>query len=109
MTDTPISRAAVLAILRTPKSYDTFPDMIARVEALEGCGDVFMPSEHNREFVLLGSYCGDDNPDCCKKRPCAECLSMCNVFGHDGQYRRMLGGSEARILAALEPMEPKDE
>ena len=35
---TPISRAAVLEILRTPAASDTFPDMIARVEALEGCG-----------------------------------------------------------------------
>jgi len=37
MTD-PISRAAVLEILRTPAASDTFPDMIRRVEALEGCG-----------------------------------------------------------------------
>ena len=37
MTDF-ISREAVLEILRTPTSVDTFPDMIARVEALEGCG-----------------------------------------------------------------------
>ena len=35
---TPISRAAVLEILRTPAASDTFPDMIRRVEALEGCG-----------------------------------------------------------------------
>ena len=33
-----ISRAAVLEILRTPAASDTFPDMIRRVEALEGCG-----------------------------------------------------------------------
>ncbi len=32
---TPISRAAVLEILRTPAASDTFPDMIRRVEALE--------------------------------------------------------------------------
>lgn len=32
------TKAAVLEILRTPTSVDTFPDMIARVEALEGCG-----------------------------------------------------------------------
>ena len=37
MTDF-ISREAVLEILRTPTSVDTFPDMIRRVEALEGCG-----------------------------------------------------------------------
>lgn len=37
MTDL-ISRAAVLDILNTPQSWDTFPDMIRRVEALEGCG-----------------------------------------------------------------------
>ena len=30
--------AAVLEILRTPAASDTFPDMIRRVEALEGCG-----------------------------------------------------------------------
>lgn len=35
---TPISRAAVLEILHTPAASDTFPDMIRRVEALEGCG-----------------------------------------------------------------------
>ena len=34
--DTPISRAAVLEILRTPAASDTFLDMIRRVEALEG-------------------------------------------------------------------------
>ena len=33
-----IPRAAVLEVLRTPAASDTFPDMIARVEALEGCG-----------------------------------------------------------------------
>ena len=33
MTDL-VSKAAVLAILRTPQSRDTFPDMICRVEAL---------------------------------------------------------------------------
>jgi len=33
-----IPRAAVLEILRTPAASDTFPDMIRRVEALEGCG-----------------------------------------------------------------------
>ena len=38
MPDAPISRAAVLEILRTPAASDTFPDMIRRVEALEGCG-----------------------------------------------------------------------
>jgi len=37
MTDI-IPRAAVLEILRTPAASDTFPDMIRRVEALEGCG-----------------------------------------------------------------------
>ena len=37
MTDF-ISREAVLEILRTPAASDTFPDMIRRVEALEGCG-----------------------------------------------------------------------
>ena len=37
MTDF-IPRAAVLEILRTPAASDTFPDMIRRVEALEGCG-----------------------------------------------------------------------
>ena len=31
---TPIPRAAVLEILRTPAASDTFPDMIRRVEAL---------------------------------------------------------------------------
>ena len=36
MPDAPISRSAVLEILRTPAASDTFPDMIRRVEALEG-------------------------------------------------------------------------
>ena len=34
----PFTKSAVLEILRTPAASDTFPDMIRRVEALEGCG-----------------------------------------------------------------------
>jgi hypothetical protein len=32
-----------------------------------------------RRVLLLASYCGDDNPNCCDKRPCPECLAMDNV------------------------------
>lgn len=34
----PFTKSAVLEILRTPAASDTFPDMIRRVEALEGSG-----------------------------------------------------------------------
>ena len=42
---TPISRAAVLEILRTPQSWDTFPDMIRRVEALIKAGVIPAPKK----------------------------------------------------------------
>lgn len=33
-----------------------------------------------REVLLFASYCGDDNPDCSDRAPCADCLAMSNVF-----------------------------
>lgn len=33
-----------------------------------------------REFLLLASYCGDDNRHCSAKRPCPVCLGMSNVY-----------------------------
>ena len=38
----PFTKAAVLEILNSPQSWDTFPDMIRRVEALEGCAQCCM-------------------------------------------------------------------
>jgi hypothetical protein len=32
-----------------------------------------------RKVVLLASYCGD-NSNCTDKKPCLECLAMCNTF-----------------------------
>jgi hypothetical protein len=43
------------------------------------------------EFLLLSSYCGDDNDACTDRRPCADCLAMCNIFDERGKYLRMLG------------------
>lgn len=44
-----------------------------------------------REFMLIASYCGDDNDACTKAQPCADCLRMCNIFGEDGHFKRTLG------------------
>jgi hypothetical protein len=33
-----------------------------------------------REALFFCSYCGDDNPDCSDKSPCADCLAMSNVY-----------------------------
>lgn len=65
MTDF-ISREAVLEILRTPTSVDTFPDMIARVEALKFYADLshegpwHLPSEDygKRARSALAAYEG---------------------------------------------------
>jgi len=54
---------------------------------------VFAPSGHKREFVLLASYCGGDDPLCTPQQPCHECLQMCNVFGPDGTYLRQFGAN----------------
>jgi hypothetical protein len=43
------------------------------------------------EFLLLASYCGDDDPDCTEARPCGDCLAMCNVFDERGTFLRELG------------------
>lgn len=44
-----------------------------------------------REYLLLASYCGDDNADCAECRPCSDCLAMCNVFDEQGKFLRELG------------------
>lgn len=46
-----------------------------------------------RPAVLLASYCGDDNPQCTKMRPCPDCLAMCNVYEvmELGRYLREFG------------------
>lgn len=31
-------------------------------------------------ITLLTSYCGDDNRECTDRRPCNECVDMCNTF-----------------------------
>lgn len=56
---TPISRAAVLEILRTPAASDTFPDMIRRVEALEGCGVRSAPED---TFYIDCEFDGHNGP-----------------------------------------------
>jgi hypothetical protein len=120
MTDTPISRAAVLEILRTPKSYDTFPDMIARVEALEGVGVRVKPLVWEdypdesfcepyqievrgafwRAYFLLDYESADPilTPAGALGHPTREAAKAAAQAHHD-----------PRIMAALEPMEPKDE
>jgi hypothetical protein len=45
----------------------------------------------HREFLLLASYCGNDNDECTEQRPCPDCLDMCNVFDEAGNYLRELG------------------
>ena len=44
-----------------------------------------------QEFLLLASYCGNDNDACTERRPCADCLAMCNIFGEGGEFLRELG------------------
>ena len=43
------------------------------------------------QFLLLASYCGGENDECSEKRPCPDCLAMCNVFDENGNYLRELG------------------
>lgn len=47
--------------------------------------------ELQREYLLLASYCGTDNEHCTERRPCSDCLGMCNVFDSDGAFVRELG------------------
>ena len=52
--------------------------------------------ERAREYLVLASYCGDDNPKCTNRRPCGDCLAMCNVFrieasAEDMAFERELG------------------
>ena len=35
------------------------------------------------EVLLFASYCGDDNPQCNDRTPCADCLRMSNVYKLD--------------------------
>jgi hypothetical protein len=49
-----------------------------------------------REYLLLASYCGNDNPRCTNRRPCSDCLAMCNVFcvtDPEPVYLRQLGNA----------------
>lgn len=39
-----------------------------------------MSETMKREWLLLASYCGDENPLCSKAKPCPACLGMSNVF-----------------------------
>jgi hypothetical protein len=36
-----------------------------------------------RDVLFFCSYCGDDNPNCSDRAPCADCLAMCNVYRID--------------------------
>lgn len=49
------------------------------------------------EYLLLASYCGTDNDECNEKRPCADCLAMCNVFDGSGNFLRELGEPRASL------------
>jgi hypothetical protein len=43
------------------------------------------------EYLVLASYCGNDNGACTDARPCADCLAMCNVFDENEKFLRELG------------------
>ena len=49
-----------------------------------------------RRFLLLASYCGEDNDQCTDKSPCPECLAMCNIYDEDSQYRGTLAHPPAK-------------
>ena len=49
-----------------------------------------------RRFLLLASYCGEDNDQCTDKSPCPECLAMCNIYDEDSQYRGTLSHPPAK-------------
>ena len=89
---TPISRAAVLEILHTPAASDTFPDMIARVEALEPDGRLDR-LRSSAQFLVdrLESFEPDDND--------AERMTR-DFYGHVVPAHERL----MQILAALEPV-----
>jgi len=120
MTDT-ISRAAVLAILRSPKASGTFPDMIRRVEALEGCGVRVRPlrwwtTEHAPSLYVAGNPFAEYRVN--KALVSGMFYVRFNLLkGGFADYYPTLEAAKAaaqadyedRILAALEPMEPKDE
>ncbi len=70
-----------------------------------------------REWLLLTSYCGDDNALCTDAKPCPVCLGMSNVFTFpEGKlhYERELApewntssqspGTLAHVVAHLEAM-----
>jgi len=91
MTDF-IPRAAVLEILRTPAASDTFPDMIARVEALEPDGRLDRLRSAAKFLVdRLESFEPDDND--------AERMTR-DFYGHVVPAHERL----MQILAALEPV-----
>lgn len=116
---TPISRAAVLEILRTPAASDTFPDMIRRVEALEGCGVRVKALEWD-DFEGLGAKAsGFYQANYLIQKWSGECRFEVAMSypgyqtGYDGpRWHPTLEAAkaaaqadyEARILAALEPV-----
>ncbi len=36
--------------------------------------------EQGTIVTLLTSYCGDDDAECTDRKPCRECMEMCNTF-----------------------------
>jgi hypothetical protein len=56
------------------------------------------------EYLRLASYCGSDNANCSDRRPCADCLALCNVF-FGGRFLRELGKAPSTHdeLEALKP------
>jgi hypothetical protein len=145
MTDT-ISRSAVLAILRSPKASDTFPDMISRVEALEGAGDrvkqldkITRAEKQRRNALSYHEQQRDAEASCA---PCKLCggsavikdagpgwgyyIECANAFDSMARGRGSCLQSGVRLsgwayncsdmwnklnapVAALEPMEPRDD
>lgn len=51
-----------------------------------------------REYLLLASYCGEDNDACTERRPCEDCLAMCNIFNSDGGFIRVLSRARAQAM-----------
>jgi hypothetical protein len=50
--------------------------------------------EAGHEYLLLASYCGNDNDDCSDSCPCSDCLAMCNIFDANGKFLRELGSNQ---------------
>lgn len=106
MTQSELTRPIIGLENRTP--LEVFDMMCARIKAATPPN----PSEPLREYVLLASYCETDNEACSEKRPCSECLAMCNVFDEGGKYLRELGpvaptvSKMERVASLRPPSEP---